>query len=91
MIIADLKIAKVDHNDPRYPGPDSIKRGGTVIPFSDVYLCSVTTDGGQPFECPYYVNQNRIVDDDMTLRRTADMLRVMAAAIEKMDSEKVAA
>ena len=91
MIIANLTVSKVAHDDPRYPSPDSVKLAGSVIPFSDVYLCSVTTEDGRPFESPYYVYPNGVVDDDMTLRRTADMLRLFAKAIENMDQKQEAA
>ncbi len=92
MIIESLTVSKVAHDDPRYPNSDSVKRSdGTIIPFSDVYLCSVITDDGRPFETPYFVYPNGVVDDDMTLRRTADMLRLFAKAIENMDEKQEAA
>lgn len=92
MIVADLKVSKVPHDDPRYPDSDAVKRAdGSVIPFSDVYLCSVTTDSGEAFECSYCVYPDGISDKDMTLRRTANMIRLMADAIERMDEKAEAA
>lgn len=82
MIVTDLKISKVPHDDPRYPDADAMKRqDGSVVPFFDVYVCQCTTDDGQDFECPFFITET---DRDFTPQKAGDTLRLFAAAVSRV-------
>ena len=82
MIIIDLSVRKMDHADPRYPDPMPER------PFTDVYLLTAKTDDGEDHECPFFLTD---LVGEMTPSRTADMLKLFAAAIAKMGDAKKAA
>jgi hypothetical protein len=79
MIIYNLKFAKMDKTDPRYPSADAWKRSdGSIIDFTDVYLCECETDDG-PREKSYFVTH------DMTPKDMESVLTAFAVAIGRMD------
>jgi hypothetical protein len=77
MKIIDLVVKKMDHSDSRFPDP--------AENFTDVYLLTCKLDDGSEQECPYFFSGNLAPD------KAADILKAMAAAVERMQPEAKAA
>ncbi len=80
MIITNLSVAKVAHDDPRYPKVAACPR-----PFTDVYLCTASTADGDDLECPFYVMS------EMTAEHAANMLKLFANAVAEAGKAAIAA
>jgi hypothetical protein len=86
MLITDFRVRKMDHDDPRYPDADWMKRtDGSTIPFSDVYLFEVDHADGS-FECPFVVTRDYALTPDSV----ANIMEAFSAAVRAVGNKKAA-
>ncbi len=84
MKVIEIKVHKVEKDDPRYPDVREIPAGKVV----DVYRCECSIESGEQNEAVFFVTDKM---GEFDCERAADMLNLFATAVSRMDRVAVEA